>query len=275
MIICEGTIEIIQKGSTFTQLITTSGLSAVMSGGVTAATAKCKFGVGTTPPSISNTTLSAPLSPEALRSTSNTGTILSYPFGATFTSTYVFPVGSFTGESISEVGFLSTGNVLFSRTLIKDRQGNPTTIRVLNNEAITVVYTIRKFGVAPTMVPITPSVIGSNLIVAGLSSKQANSWGVNAGINFTRLAFETSTTLYPIDTNISTLPNAQIASQTTLPNGNKTLSFLGEVGAGTIGKILVGDANNYIMQVSLETPLVHSGGLLRLANLLTVGAVNA
>lgn len=61
-------------------------------------------------------------------------------FGTTKTHKYVFDYGSVIGE-ISELGTApSEYSDLFSRALIKDNSGNPTTLNVLSSEQLTVYY---------------------------------------------------------------------------------------------------------------------------------------
>jgi len=61
-------------------------------------------------------------------------------------NTYTFPVGSVVG-TLAElgVGSASTGNTLFSRVLVKDGGGTPTTISVLADEQLIVYYTFRLY----------------------------------------------------------------------------------------------------------------------------------
>ena len=46
---------------------------------------------------------------------------------------------------VAEVGFFNTSSVLFSRALIKDSEGNPTTLTLLADEQLFITYEFRKY----------------------------------------------------------------------------------------------------------------------------------
>lgn len=105
----------------------------------------CMVGTGTATPSITDTTLSAQLA-----STTN---VVAGVYGGQTTDpvysfrrlTFRFAAGSATGN-LSEIGIGSNNAVtVFSRTLIKDGSGNPTTITVLPTEALDVTYELRLY----------------------------------------------------------------------------------------------------------------------------------
>lgn len=127
-------------------LITDNGLN--MFGNLTSGNlnAYCQVGSGTAAPSVTDVNLAA-----FVASTSNTSSSTS---GYTTTpgnryewsrNSYEFAAGTATGN-ISEFGISpsSNGN-LFSRALIKDEQGNPTTITVLADEILVVTYELRMY----------------------------------------------------------------------------------------------------------------------------------
>ena len=101
------------------------------------------LGTGTTPPQFTDTTL------EARVVSSNRGhtNYLGFPtvdyanFRATYSVGYQFTPGQATG-TFTEVGVgaLANGTNLFSRSLIKDSNGNPTSITILADEYLTIVY---------------------------------------------------------------------------------------------------------------------------------------
>lgn len=113
------------------------------------ATKWCRVGTGTTPPIESQTTLVNTLA-------STTGGAGDGPYSETgyieegntwraeATLKFTFPLGAVVG-SISEVGFSSVNtptNVVHSRALIKDVNGNPTTITIAATEQLFVTYKI-------------------------------------------------------------------------------------------------------------------------------------
>lgn len=99
------------------------------------------------------------------------------PYFATFTRTRRFAVGAAAGN-LSEVGvgWATTGSTLFSRALILDGSGNPTTITVLADEVLDVTYQLRTY-------PPANDVSGSITVT-----------GVGTIATTTRAAFVTSTT---------------------------------------------------------------------------------
>lgn len=140
----------------FDNLITDGGLERMGTGGTTE---KCRVGSGNTTPNNTDTALVAQVA-EA--------DIYSYTEGAdTDTNLYAwrrivyrFAVGAAAGN-LSEVGVGWAGGALFSRALIKDGVGNPTTITVLSDEILDVVYELRMYR--PT------SDLSANIDIAGVT----------------------------------------------------------------------------------------------------------
>jgi len=106
----------------------------------------CQIGAGTTPPTTSDTHLEAPLASTTTVDSTFRGvhSPTAFPFYDDFTAywrrTFSFPVGAAVGR-ITEVGvgWESDGS-LYSRSLVKDIEGNPTTVVVLADEVLKVVY---------------------------------------------------------------------------------------------------------------------------------------
>lgn len=129
----------------FDNLITNSGLDMLGTNNVQFMSF-CRVGSGSTAPANTDTTLVAQV---AATST----TTASVAFGANGSSPYYkyvrtiyrFSAGAAAGN-LSEVGVgpASTGN-LFSRSLIKDGSGNPTTITILSDEILDVTYEFRLY----------------------------------------------------------------------------------------------------------------------------------
>ncbi len=130
----------------FDNLITNIGLDRVGSGGLNFTT--CQVGTGTAVPLVTNTGLQTFLANSSL--VSDTTSALSPggpPYWGGSSRTYRFNAGVATGN-LTEVGVgWSTGlSTLFSRALIVDGSGNPTTITVLADEFLDVTYTLRFRG---------------------------------------------------------------------------------------------------------------------------------
>ena len=103
----------------------------------------CQVGSGSTTPSNTNiglvNRLAGTVAISASQAINNTS-----PYYSWFKRVYRFAEGVAAGN-ISEVGigWLDTGNNLFSRALILDTYGNPTTITVLSDEYLEVTYELR------------------------------------------------------------------------------------------------------------------------------------
>lgn len=107
----------------------------------------CQVGSGSTTPAFTDTALAAWIA----SSSSTYGSIVQAnqptpPYYCSTTKTFRFSAGTATGN-LSEVGVgwtTASGN-LFSRALILDGLGDPTTITVLSDETLDVTYQIRQY----------------------------------------------------------------------------------------------------------------------------------
>ena len=125
----------------FPNLITDAGLNRMGTGGVLD---NCVVGSGSNPPVVADTALQSQVAITTTKLTNNLRTAQSTePYYGTNTNVYRFDVGVAAGN-LSEVGIGWTGG-LFSRSLIKDGLGNPTTVTVLANEYLDVTYEIRVY----------------------------------------------------------------------------------------------------------------------------------
>jgi len=134
----------------FPNLITDYGMD-LMSGAVSGYTEMwnyCSVGTGNAPPAFGNTNLVNRKASTNSTASSLIGNEENYIWRRI---TYQFPQGAATGN-LAEVGIgvSSTGDRLFSRALIKDASGNPTTITVLPDEVLQVVWEIRHYFPQPT-----------------------------------------------------------------------------------------------------------------------------
>lgn len=130
----------------FDNLITNNGLDLMGTSGSWLTV--CVVGSGNAIPAYTDTSLQTYVA--------GTGTIVyaagsaqpSAPYYGTLTNTYQFSVGAFpSGANLSEVGIAPNdgGGNLFSRALILDGIGNPTTITILATEALNVTYQLRVY----------------------------------------------------------------------------------------------------------------------------------
>jgi hypothetical protein len=107
----------------------------------------CHVGSGSTPPANTDTALVTFVASTGSVHSSSSGTALSSPYYGYTRKTFRFFAGTATGN-LTEVGIgwqSGTGG-LFSRSLIKDELGDPTTITVLSDEVLDVTYELRSYA---------------------------------------------------------------------------------------------------------------------------------
>ena len=156
----------------FPNLVTNAGLDRLVNGDYTNFV---QVGTGTAIPQFADTTLAN------WRAGTNRARTTSVSFGGVphyqsiLTVQWQFDMGAASGN-LSEVGVshLSSGS-LFSRALILDSNGNPTTITVLANEFLTVIY---KFSKYPPL-----NDIESTIVLGGITHEvTGRAMGVNGGL---------------------------------------------------------------------------------------------
>ena len=212
----------------FKNLITDAGLNYV--GGndlITDCISYCRVGTSSTPPTIADTTLSAQTgsaSPSGTKTDSVQYT--TEPYYSNHQVVYTFAVGTVSGN-LTEIGFFSanSGGTMWSRALIKDSGGNPTTLTLLATEQLIVTYTVRRY--------IPTSLTGSFTL---------NTNGVNSTINYTitpanitnpwtvwqagRCSTSSSTYLYAYETNtlgvVTDYPSGSPSALLSLTTGSYT-----------------------------------------------------
>lgn len=157
----------------FDNLITTNG--ADLLGTATGFLNTCAVGSGNASPTLADTALqtlvSSTTTTTGAPTYSNSG---SAPWFSSTTTQYDFPAGTATGN-LSEVGVGVTATNLFSRALILDGMGSPTTITVLSSEALYVTYQVNQY--APTTDVTGTVVIAGVTYSYTLRASQANNAG--------------------------------------------------------------------------------------------------
>lgn len=114
----------------------------------------CQVGSGSTAPANNNTSLVSHVAGTSTIQTTNVGAQSAEPYYTQRTNTYRFAEGVAAGN-LSEVGVgWDSTDSLFSRALILDGDGIPTTITILSDEVLDVTYEFR-------MYPRTTDVTGS------------------------------------------------------------------------------------------------------------------
>lgn len=144
----------------FPNLITNQGLDRM--GGNNSYISYCAVGTGSTAPAFTDTTLVTPVAYTNTTQSSSISAQPSSPYYIERTVTKRFAVGTAAGN-LSEVGMgWSNGpSTLYSRALILDGGGSPTTITVLSDEILDVTYRWRIY-VPLTDVTGTITISGSN-----------------------------------------------------------------------------------------------------------------
>jgi hypothetical protein len=133
----DGTVRVLADW--FPNLITNAGLDMIASG----ALANAVVGTGNTAPAVTDTALASITGSFAGLETQARGSV--FASGYTYwRGTFRFAAGTATGN-LSEVGVRggNSGDTLFSRARILDGGGSPTTITVLADEVLDVVYELR------------------------------------------------------------------------------------------------------------------------------------
>lgn len=129
----------------------------------------CQVGTGAATPQNTDTTLQSWLASGGRTGASAPTNSGSPDYSNSVTMTYTFSTGAVVGN-ISEIGIgpsTSSGSSLFSRELIRDASGNPTTITLLSTETLIVYYTLK------TYLPVTDNVITVNGTIGGSAASRS------------------------------------------------------------------------------------------------------
>lgn len=189
----------------------------------------CQVGSGTTVPSNGQTALTSLIAGTSTKPSNVTTTSASAPYYVAQTITFRFSEGAAAGN-LGEVGIGTalSGTTLFSRSLIKDSFGNPTTITILSDESLDVLYQMRYYC--------PPSDVTGSIIATG---------NIGGTYNYTLRAANVTT----VNTNNGwTLPTAQT---TNAGNSAGYRAFNGAIGpitglpSGTSGDMSVPTSASY------------------------------
>ena len=138
----------------FPNLVTDVGLNRIGSGSYLTA---CHVGTNNTTPTVFDTALAGYLAGTTTVQASSTGNTTVSPYYCWKRITYRFATGAAAGN-IAEVGIATSaslsGSILFSRALILDEFGVPTTVTVLPDEVLDVTYELRLY---PPLTDVTGS----------------------------------------------------------------------------------------------------------------------
>lgn len=133
----------------FPNLITNQGLDRLGGNNASNVFIACQVGSGNAAPNVNDTGLVARIAGTA-SSPSSGGTVIGAastpPYYGWVRNVYRFAAGTATGN-LSEVGvgWGTTGSTLYSRALVLDTSGNPTTVTILSDEVLDVTYEHRLY----------------------------------------------------------------------------------------------------------------------------------
>lgn len=160
----------------FPNLITDPGLNSL--GTNTDFLSNCLVGSGNTTPTVADTSLVAQVATTSNIQSSTSNAQSSSPYYGSITKTYRFVAGTATGN-LAEVGI--GGSILFSRALILDGGGSPTTITVLSNEVLDVTYQLRLYpNTSDVTGSITISAVSYAFTKRAASVTDSGPWGLGA-----------------------------------------------------------------------------------------------
>ena len=172
----------------FSNLITDVGLDSVASADWKKT---CQIGTGTTAPSVTNTSLATAFASTQSQTAETYESGGSPTYWVQVSTSYTFPVGvfgTFTEVGISRGLHTASPSYLFSRELIRDGAGNPTSITVLSDEYLIVTYRIRLY---PPLTDVTGTVniAGTDYTYILRAQLAGNFYGWFAGLQGTGGAF--------------------------------------------------------------------------------------
>lgn len=170
----------------FPNMILNGGLDRMNSRGQGNIFRYCRVGTGTLEPSAEQTGLTNPVGGFASGDTGTASSSGESPWWHQLTRTYQFQPAAdeeTAGLPISEIEFRESANdssTCWARALIRDSQGNPTTIVLLEDEILRVVYSVRNnvpTGDATGVVEINGE--DYNYVARVALADASTAWGVN------------------------------------------------------------------------------------------------
>lgn len=168
----------------FPNLITDVGLNRIGTGSYLTA---CHVGSNNTTPTVADTILAGFVAGTTTIQAESYGAQTTAPYYGWKTRTYRFAQGVATGN-LAEVG-IATGKtnggatIMFSRALILDELGAPTTVTVLADEVLDVTYQLRLYPPLTDVVQTGVTILGSGThdITTRARAVTSNSWGLYLG----------------------------------------------------------------------------------------------
>lgn len=187
----------------------------------------CAVGSGNTAPSFTDTSLVSQL---GSRVSTNLGTLINNSGAPNYfvrnSRTFEFPVSAIIGN-VAEVGLFgaATGNVAFSRSLVKDSGGTPITFPVLSGEQLYVVYELREYRIQSD----STGTLTINGIDYDYLIRSCNIGGNSAVINSDSAMPSSALAIYAIESN-TLQPNTSgpSTSSSSLPTSIVTQTYIAD-----------------------------------------------
>lgn len=183
----------------FPNLITNQGLDRL---GVGSITNYCSVGSGNSTPVVGNTGLDLKVGSSASRGgVVDSGAISVAPYYGWRRHSYSFPVNTVIGN-LSEVGIgwgsAANNDSLFSRSLIKDENGNPITLSIVADDLLTITYELRLYPVLTDSTGIINTGLGTHNYTLRAANVTKSQWYGDLGY-YSVLGYSSDAYTYPTD----------------------------------------------------------------------------
>ena len=183
----------------FPNLITNQGLNRLAVG---ATTLYCSVGSGNSTPVVTSTGLDNKIGSGVYRNSSIArGALATAPYYGWARQTYSFPVNTVVGN-LNEVGIGwvagADNTSLFSRSLIKDENGNPITLSIVADDLLTITYELRLY---PTLTDTTGTIdtgLGTHTYISRAAKVTSGYWSGDFG-EYGAMGYSTTAKTYPTD----------------------------------------------------------------------------
>lgn len=238
----------------FDNLITDNGLNLLAT--TSAWSTLCCVGSGNTAPANANTALVSLIASTSTTTVTTNANNGASPYIGTMTKTFRFPIGAATGN-LSEIGVGVIATNLFSRALILDGGGSPTTITVLSSEALDATYQLQVYvPLVDVTGTVTINAVSYAYVMRGANATSASAWGGPSAVSGDQTGLRNCTVF-----------NGALGAITASPGGTNASSGSIAVQAYTSGSFLI----DSIVSFGLTDGNVSSGVS---AALLTYGKSN-
>lgn len=223
----------VKKCLEFDNLITDAGLDFISSNTISVCDQYAAVGTGSTTPTTADTTLAAEVTPSSSNRTNSNGSItetLVYTSGTpdfwTSSKTYLFDFAQGNGN-LTEIGLFSASSsgTMWTRQLLKDSGGTPTTITKTSSDQLRITYTLQIYPPSDDVTDtITISTVDYDTTVRAANASHADNWDtlLKNGMVFCDNRPRTSTDSLAARTGQpgGTLTSASSQTRTTYVSGN-------------------------------------------------------